>query len=79
MYERLKRPYKNSHAYHFFITFNWCEFYLLTPSALQLSRNAYLKNAICKFDVEFALIPLLIIAIAIIWYCFQVSMIKCKT
>ena len=41
---------EKSHAYHLSITYNGCDFYLLTP----LSQNAYLKDGVCKFVVSFA-------------------------
>ena len=47
-------PNEKSHAYHFSITYNGCDFCLLTPIAILLSQNAYLKDGVCKFVVSFA-------------------------
>ena len=47
-------PHENLHAYQFSITYNGCEFCLLTLLQIFLSPNAYLKDGVCKFVVPFA-------------------------
>ena len=47
-------PNEKSHANHFSITYNGCEFCLLTPPAILARPNAYLKDDVCKFVVSFA-------------------------
>ena len=55
MHEEDERPpNEKSHAYHFTITYNGCEFCLLTPPVILALPNAYLKDGICKFVVSFA-------------------------
>ena len=56
MHEEDVRPTnEKSHAYHdFSITYNGCEFGLLTLLQLLLSPNAYLKDGVCKFVISFA-------------------------
>ena len=59
MHEKDGRPpNKNSHAYHFSITYNRGEF-LLSP-------NAYLKDGVCKFKVSFTYDPVPVFAIEIV-------------
>ena len=38
-----------------------------------LSQNTYLKDGVCKFVLSFALDPILVIAIEIVWYCTKMS------
>ena len=55
MYEEDERPpNEKSHAYHFSITYNGCEFCLLAPPEFLLSPNAYLKDDPWNFVVSFA-------------------------
>ena len=55
MHEEDERPpNEKSHAYHFSITYNGCDFCLLTPPAMRVSPNAYLMDGVCKFVVLFA-------------------------
>ena len=69
--ERL--PSEKSHAYHFSITCNGCEFCLQTAPAILALPKAYLKDRVCKFVVPFAYDPVLVIAIEIVRYCTKMS------
>ena len=39
-------PNEKSHAYHFNITYNGCDFCLLTPSAILALPNAFLRDGV---------------------------------
>ena len=55
MYEEDEsHPNEKSLAYHFSITYNRCDFCLLTHPAILALPNAYLKDGVCKFMVSFA-------------------------
>ena len=55
MREEDERPLNEiSRADQYSITYNGCEFCLLTPSAILASSNAYLMDGVCKFVVSFA-------------------------
>ena len=55
MHEEGERPpNKKSHAYYFSITYNRCEFSLLTPPAILALPIAYLKDSVFKLVVSFA-------------------------
>ena len=65
--EDVSPPNETTHAYHLSITYNGCEFCLLTPPVIiALSPNAYFKDGVCKFLVSFASDHVLIIAIKIV-------------
>ena len=51
--ENERQPKEKSHAYHFSITYNGCDFHLPLLQFL-LSQNAYLKNSVWNFVVSFA-------------------------
>ena len=59
-------PIENSHAYNFSITYNGCEFCLLTPPAILALPKCLLKDGVCKFVVSFAKDPVLVIAIEVV-------------
>ena len=80
MHEEDERPpNEQSHAYHFSITYNGCDFCLLTLLQYLLSPNAYLKNGVCNFMVSFAKDPVLVIAIEIDRHCTKMSTKKMRT
>ena len=81
MHEEDERPpNEKSHAYHFSITYNGCDFCLLTtPAILALPKCLGLKDGVSKLMVSFALDPVLINAIAIVRYCTKMSTQKCET
>ena len=76
MHEEDERPPNDkSHAYQFSITYNGCDFCLLTPPPplyLLLSPNAYLKDGVCSF-------LFFVIAIESVRYCTKMSTIRCET
>ena len=42
--EDVRPPNEKSHAYHFSITYNRCEFYLLTPPAILALEKCLFKG-----------------------------------
>ena len=55
VHEEDERPLnEKSHAYHFSITYNVCDFCLLTSPAILALPNAYLKDDVCKFMDSYA-------------------------
>ena len=71
--EDLRPPNEKSHAYHFSISYNGCEFYLLTPPAILALPKCLFKGCLFKFVVSFALDPGLVIVIGIVRYCTKMS------
>ena len=71
-------PNGKSHAYHFSIAYNGCDFCLLTPSAIFALPNAYLKDGVWNFVVSFALDPVLVIATEIDRHCTKMSTKKMR-
>ena len=55
MHEEDERPpNEKSHAYHFSITYNGCEFCLLAPPAILALSKGIFKDGVCTFVVSFA-------------------------
>ena len=83
MHEEDERPpNEKSHACHFSITYNGCEFCLLTLLQFLLSPNTYLnmlKDGLCKFVVSFAYDPALDIEIEVVRYCTKRCTKRCET
>ena len=56
--EDVRPPHDKSHANHFRITSNGCEFCLLTPPAILALPNAYLNDVVCiDFELKKVLPP----------------------
>ena len=55
MHEEDERPpNEKSHAYHFSITYNGCDFAYWPLLQFLLTQNAYLKDSVWNFVVSFA-------------------------
>ena len=79
MHEEDERPpNEKSHAYHLSITYNGCEFFILTPSAILALPKDYLKDGVCNFVVSFAKDPIFVIAIEIDRHCTTMSTKKMR-
>ena len=74
MHEEDERPpNEKTHAYHSIITYNGCDFCLLTPSAILALPKCLFKGWRLKFRGSFAKDPVLVIAIEIDQHCTKMS------
>ena len=73
--EDARPPNDKSHAHHFSIAYNGCDFCLLTPPAILALPKCLFKG----FVVSLAYDPVLVIAIEIVRYCTKISTKRCKS
>ena len=74
MHEEDERPpNEKSHAYHFSITYNGCDFCLLTPSAILALPKCLFKGCRLKFRGFTCLRSCSVIALEIDWHCTKMS------